>query len=73
MMRLKSIILNNTLINSGARKCYSLDDFAAQEEIVNDYDVNQMWKIFGYTDETIRTVILPCQKKRRGTCYFNGL
>lgn len=28
-----------------------LDDFAAQEEIVNDYDVNQMWKIFGYTED----------------------
>ena len=40
-----------------------LDDFAAQEEIVNDYDVNQMWKIFGYTDETIRTVILPMSEK----------
>ena len=40
-----------------------LDEFAAQEEIVNDYDVNQMWKIFGYTDETIRTVILPMSEK----------
>ncbi|BAQ25000.1 glutamate synthase large subunit [Streptococcus troglodytae] len=40
-----------------------LDDFAVQEEIVNDYDMNQMWKIFGYTDETIRTVILPMSEK----------
>lgn len=40
-----------------------LDDFAEAEQEPQTYDVNQMWKIFGYTDEVIRTVLLPMAEK----------
>ena len=36
-----------------------LTDFSEAELPDNDYDINTMWKLFGYTDETLRTVIIP--------------
>ncbi|MGF0112786.1 glutamate synthase large subunit [Streptococcus sp. SGI.013] len=40
-----------------------LSDIEAAEPQDLEYDINTMWKLFGYTDETLRSVILPMAEK----------
>ncbi len=41
----------------------NLDDFEQVEDTQELLDVNQMWKTYGYTEEVIRTVIVPMSEK----------